>query len=253
MENLGERLPSMEDVKNAVVLLQSIGVQNLCLDHNNIYNNDWNPYLPACSSHPTTEMDMDIGYSPYLRGTTSTTPTIIQQSHRRLFEPNRHFDSVEEKEAFFFYNIGMVVVCVCCCSLIAGLFLGLLTLDVLDLRIIERASIDEEEKLYARTILPIIENRHELLVTLLLLNALAYETMPIFLDAIVPSWAAIILSTTLVMFFGEILPSGTYVLYLFVCFVCKSYFCFGNFVWMKMFCDCGLLDNIYEISRHGID
>lgn len=43
-------------------------------------------------------------------------------------------------------------------------------------------------------------------VTLLISNAAAMEALPIFLDAIVPDFAAIILSTTITLFFGEILP-----------------------------------------------
>ena len=39
-------------------------------------------------------------------------------------------------------------------------------------------------------ILPLIENHHFLLCTLLLFNAAANEALPIFLDAIMPAWAA---------------------------------------------------------------
>jgi metal transporter CNNM len=42
------------------------------------------------------------------------------------------------------------------------------------------------------------------------MNTLAYETLPIFLDALVPNWMAILLSTTLIMVFGEIIPSGVF-------------------------------------------
>lgn len=45
-----------------------------------------------------------------------------------------------------------------------------------------------------------------LLSTLLLNNAIAMEALPIFLDALVPSWLAIIISTTAVLVFGEVLP-----------------------------------------------
>jgi hypothetical protein len=83
------------------------------------------------------------------------------------------------------YSISVLLV-----GLIAGLFLGLMTLDALDLQIIGRASVDEDERKYAAKLLPIVSQRHRLLVTLLILNALAYETLPIFLDALVPSWAA---------------------------------------------------------------
>lgn len=98
--------------------------------------------------------------------------------------------------------------CVAMVAVISGLFLGLLTLDALDLQIIQRASLDEDERLYATTLLPLIKRRHQILVTLLLMNALAYEALPIFLDALVPSYVAVLLSVTIVMVFGEILPSG---------------------------------------------
>jgi metal transporter CNNM len=182
---------NIQDVQTAVLLLQSIGVQNLCHDS----DPTWEPLLPLCTDllgNSAANND-----SHYLRG-----------SFRRLAE--REFHSLEDAEKFYTYNIVAVVLIVCSVAVIAGLFLGLLTLDVLQLRIIERASRDEDEKLYARTVLPIIEERHLLLVTLLLLNTLLYEALPLFLDALVPGWVAILLSTSLIMFFGEILPSGIF-------------------------------------------
>jgi len=44
------------------------------------------------------------------------------------------------------------------------------------------------------------------LVTLLLINASALETLPIYLDKLVPSVWAIIISVTCVLWVGEILP-----------------------------------------------
>ena len=61
---------------------------------------------------------------------------------------------------------------------------------------------------YAKRILPLIERHHLLLVTLLLGNALCMEALPLFLDKIVPFMAAIILSVTGVLIFGEILPQA---------------------------------------------
>ena len=135
---------------------------------------------------------------------------------RRLDAPeadsslSHHFDSLAEEEEFYTYNIIGAILCIAFVALIAGLFLGLLTLDVLDLQIIQRASMDEDEIRYATRLIPICKKRHEVLVTLLIMNALAYEALPIFLDALVPSWGAILLSTTFVMLFGEILPSGIF-------------------------------------------
>jgi hypothetical protein len=60
----------------------------------------------------------------------------------------------------------------------------------------------------AQVLLPIILKRHRLLVTLLLINSLANEALPLFLDKIVPSHVAILLSVTAVLIFGEILPTA---------------------------------------------
>jgi metal transporter CNNM len=128
---------------------------------------------------------------------------------RRCLEEHQ-FASLGEEEAFYTKNIIGAIISVLLVGLIAGLFLGLMTLDALDLQIIGRASVDEEERKYAAVLLPIVSQRHRLLVTLLILNALAYETLPIFLDALVPSWAAILLSTTLILLFGEIVPSAIF-------------------------------------------
>eukprot|EP01062_Namystynia_karyoxenos_P066945 TRINITY_DN60861_c0_g1_i1.p1 TRINITY_DN60861_c0_g1~~TRINITY_DN60861_c0_g1_i1.p1 ORF type:complete len:962 (+),score=176.09 TRINITY_DN60861_c0_g1_i1:85-2886(+) len=63
---------------------------------------------------------------------------------------------------------------------------------------------------YSRRILPLVRDRHLLLVSLLLTNAVANEAMPIFLDRIVPTWAAVLLSVTFVLVFGEIVPSAVF-------------------------------------------
>ena len=196
----------MDDIRNAALLLQSIGVQNLC--------HDALEYLPNChedeASFSYDNTMMDAAAPLFLRGSSVLGQDHARQQQHRFLEPRTEFDSLQEAETYYTYNILGAMFCVSSVALIAGLFLGLMTLDVLQLRIILRSSIDEDEKLYAQTVLPIVEERHLLLVTLLLLNALAYETLPIFLDALVPSWMAILLSTTLVMFFGEILPSGIF-------------------------------------------
>eukprot|EP01065_Artemidia_motanka_P032732 TRINITY_DN39716_c0_g1_i1.p1 TRINITY_DN39716_c0_g1~~TRINITY_DN39716_c0_g1_i1.p1 ORF type:complete len:810 (+),score=218.63 TRINITY_DN39716_c0_g1_i1:63-2492(+) len=158
---------------------------------------------------------------------------------------------------------GLVLLCIICAALAAGLTMGLVSVDVMKLRVameaaadlsdddsvedlqeqkehlqqllkkggsdvehqgtveqigkldarLESAQDDEEirqEASYSRKILPIVSNHHLLLVTLLLTNALANECMPIFLDRLVPSWAAVLLSVTFVLVFGEIVPSAIF-------------------------------------------
>jgi len=87
--------------------------------------------------------------------------------------------------------------------------MGLLSLDTLKLRI-KLAVGTERDKICAKKIIPLLENHHFLLCTLLLFNAAANEALPIFLDAIVPAWAAVIIAVTLVLLCGEILPTAIF-------------------------------------------
>jgi hypothetical protein len=136
----------------------------------------------------------------------STLTSLATQQHRRLVE--QAMDTTSENHDSITSNIVGAVLTVLAIAVAAGLFLGLMTLDILDLQIIARSSIDEDEIMYAQTLMPVIKDRHRLLVTLLLMNTLAYETLPIFLDRLMPGWIAILLSTTLILVVGEILPSG---------------------------------------------
>ena len=87
-------------------------------------------------------------------------------------------------------------------GLMSGLTMGLLSLDILSLKVLQRGGKPLEKK-HASKILPIVERHHLLLVTLLLANAAAVESMPIFMDRISSPVIAICVSVTAVLFFGE--------------------------------------------------
>ncbi|CBJ32337.1 conserved unknown protein [Ectocarpus siliculosus] len=106
-------------------------------------------------------------------------------------------------------NIAMTSVCVVCAGLAAGLTMGLLSIEPLEMAIKQRSGTPEEQQQASR-ILPLVSRHHFLLVTLLLFNSLANEALPIFLGNLVPSWLAVILSVSLVLFFGEIFPSAVF-------------------------------------------
>jgi len=74
----------------------------------------------------------------------------------------------------------------------------------------ECTSSCQVEREQARSLIPLVQDHHRLLVSLLLCNAVANEALPIFLDSIVPSYIAVLLSVTMVLFFGEIIPSGSF-------------------------------------------
>ena len=85
----------------------------------------------------------------------------------------------------------------------------MLSLDVtkLELKTIIGTPI---EKRQALSILPIIKQHHLLLVTLLLFNSVSNESLPIFLGALFPNYIAILISVTMVLIFGEIIPSALF-------------------------------------------
>ncbi|KAL5558047.1 hypothetical protein UlMin_034258 [Ulmus minor] len=107
---------------------------------------------------------------------------------------------------FFFYVL-VIIGLVCFAGLMAGLTLGLMSLGLVDLEVLIKSGRTQDRK-HAAKIFPVVKNQHLLLCTLLMGNALAMETLPIFLDKLVPPWAAILISVTLILMFGEILPQA---------------------------------------------
>nr|DAD47088.1 TPA_asm: hypothetical protein HUJ06_017025 [Nelumbo nucifera] len=92
-------------------------------------------------------------------------------------------------------------------GLMSGLTLGLMSLSRLNLEVLVKAGQPQDRK-NAGKILPVVKNQHLLLCTLLICNALAMEALPVFLDALIPAWGAILVSVTLVLSFGEIIPQA---------------------------------------------
>lgn len=99
--------------------------------------------------------------------------------------------------------------CLVGAAIAAGLTQGMLSLNPLELKV-KLETGTEAEKAAAKKILPIISEHHILLVTLMLFNACANEALPIFLDALVPSWLSIVMAVTLVLICGEIVPSAIF-------------------------------------------
>ena len=89
----------------------------------------------------------------------------------------------------------------------SGLTVGFLSIEYLDLEI-KTVIGTPEEKAQAEKVLPILKKHHHLLVTLLFCNACALEALPIFLDQLVPSAYAILISVLAVLIVGEVVPQA---------------------------------------------
>ncbi|XP_059295202.1 DUF21 domain-containing protein At2g14520-like [Lycium ferocissimum] len=107
----------------------------------------------------------------------------------------------------FFIYIVAVVFLVLCAGLMSGLTLGLMSMSIIDLEVLAKSGTPKD-RLHASKILPIVKQQHLLLCTLLISNAAAMEALPVFLDELVPDWGAILLSVTLILLFGEIIPQS---------------------------------------------
>lgn len=89
----------------------------------------------------------------------------------------------------------------------SGLNVGMLTLDEFELEQIV-SSGTEQEKRYAKKIIPLVSKHHWLLVSILLGNAIAAETLPICLSQMMHESLAIIFSVIFVLVCGEIIPQA---------------------------------------------
>lgn len=111
-----------------------------------------------------------------------------------------------ETEGNFWINLGVVIFCTVASGLMSGLTIGLASIDRLSLEVDSIGNSDVQK--LTKRIFPVIDKHHWMLVTLLLCNACAMETLPIFLDKMVTPVEAIVISVSLVLIMGEIIPQA---------------------------------------------
>jgi hypothetical protein len=182
-----ESMPS--ELKQVVEILSRIGIDSLC-------QTDFRTKISECQTS-TSNFDTKIRHLE----TSSSSAKQCGDESIPWGLSSTQWDVI---------NIVGSLFCVFAVALMSSMFLGFMTLDPLDLRIKIRASVDSEEREYATKLLPLVEDHHRLLVTLLLTDAVFYETMPLFLDNLFPSWLAVLLSVTVLLVVGEIIPSAIF-------------------------------------------
>lgn len=92
-------------------------------------------------------------------------------------------------------------------GVMSGMTVGLMGVDQIGLKL-KLESGSPLEKRQAQRILPLLEDHHLLLVTLLLANAVALETLPLVIDSVLGNIPAIIFSVLLTIAFSEIIPQA---------------------------------------------
>ena len=134
--------------------------------------------------------------------------------------PNKIFmaeEKVEKEEnpceeelvtgSIYWFYMFMVAFLTLMAGMMSGLTVGYLSVDQLTMELKENTGT-EEEKAASKIILPVLSNRHWLLCTLLLMNSFAIEALPVFLDRVFSRLTAVIISVTLLLIFGEVIPQA---------------------------------------------
>jgi metal transporter CNNM len=171
--------------------------------------------------HPTITADAPFLYSfceyhTAFSATSSRNHNLIEYRgvRRKLFAPldddNELLEPTKNHGFFVWRNVLMAALCIVLAALCSGLIMGIMSLDELMLHIKIRASSNPVEQGHAELLLPLVKKRHLCLVSLLMINCLVDEALPLFLDNLLPSWAAVLLSTTLVLVVSEIIPSAVF-------------------------------------------
>ena len=109
-------------------------------------------------------------------------------------------------------DMGTILALVALAGVASGLTLAMFTLDPEKIKSSAMSGRGRRSE-QARRVLPHLTNAHWTLVTLLILNAIAVETMPLVLSRLYGGIIAVMLSVVLVLFFGEIIPQALFTRY----------------------------------------
>ena len=116
---------------------------------------------------------------------------------------------VDHEYTFYLYNGGMIALCILIGATMAGLLMGVMSLDPLIVSVKARTASTALERQQALALLPFVQNKNLVLVSLLLVNCGTNEALPVFLDNLLENpLLTVLLSLTVVLVVGEILPSA---------------------------------------------
>lgn len=138
-------------------------------------------------------------------------PTILKAYAAPTAWITGHDDAPEVPpgSSIFWWKLGLSGVLVLLGGVFAGLTLGLMGLDLVNLQVLSTSGTEQEQRDAKKVIKLLERGRHWVLVVLLLSNVVVNESLPIFLDSILGGGVgAVVVSTTLIVIFGEIAPQS---------------------------------------------
>jgi CBS domain containing-hemolysin-like protein len=135
-------------------------------------------------------------------------------SYTNIPEANTEEPEIDYGSPEFYEKLVLIMGLVLLGGVFAGLTIGLMGMDETNLQVLIQTGSPNERK-NAKKVLQLLERgKHWVLVTLLLSNVIVNETLPIILDGVLGGgWKAVVISTALIVIFGEVIPQSICVRY----------------------------------------
>ncbi|GAC71594.1 predicted membrane protein [Moesziomyces antarcticus T-34] len=146
--------------------------------------------------------------APFSSASTLSLNAPNQQAYSASRHNHEEDDPVSDNPFKLAIDILTIAALVVLGGIFAGLTLGLMGLDMVNLQVLASSGSEKERK-HASKVLKLLEKgRHWVLVVLLLGNVIVNETLPVFLSDFGGGIAAVLTSTFLIVVFGEIVPQS---------------------------------------------
>ncbi|CAG8486522.1 11194_t:CDS:2 [Ambispora leptoticha] len=155
-----------------------------------------------------------------LNGFPTSSNSYEMSNHKDLsliLNENEHLSSPIVREmstAELWFKLLTIFTLVILGGVFAGLTIGLMGLDETNLQVLVMSGEFDERK-HAKAVLALLNRgKHWVLVTLLLSNVIVNETLPIIMDSVWGGgWPAVLISTALIVLFGEFVLLLMYFMY----------------------------------------
>ena len=183
-----------------VLNIQSIITKKIYLDYNEEFDfitKDGKYYFPVSTSILNKKIK-NLRIQTQIRKT--------EEAVKEGAEPQACVEEMVTGGTYWFFMF-MVAVLTLFAGMMSGLTVGYLSVDQLTMELRESTGTPEEKEA-SKVILPVLSNRHWLLCTLLLMNSFAMEALPVFLDRVFSRFTAVVISVTLLLIFGEVIPQA---------------------------------------------
>ncbi|XP_068626136.1 unextended protein-like [Battus philenor] len=136
-----------------------------------------------------------------------TDPNKDEEKYLHMGVDNWRVFATHNKLLPLWVSLTLILVCLMFSALFSGLNLGLMSLDRTELKIISNTGTEQERK-YARAIMPVRDHGNYLLCSILLGNVAVNSTFTILLDELTSGLFAVIFSTLAIVLLGEITPQA---------------------------------------------